>query len=57
VEKEMNVRDILKEHQKLKTLAENAMNHIGDSNRNISKDSKDIEAYYLFLNRKLDYTK
>lgn len=53
----MNVRDILKEHQKLKTLAENAMKHIGDSNRNVAKDSKDIEAYYLFLNRKIDFVR
>jgi len=53
----MNVRDILKEHQKLKQLAENAMNNIGDSNRNITKDSKDIEAYYIFLNKHVEFIK
>ena len=53
----MNVRDILKEHQRLKNLAEDAMQNIGDSSRNVIKDSKNIEMYYVYLNKKVEFVK
>jgi len=54
---EMKVKDLLKEHAKLKDSAEEVISFIGDPRRNIEKDLKVIERYFVFLNKEVKILK